>query len=84
MTNPHYGCYNRKPFKTEMQVVDGFRLSPASGPAWQVREAWVRTIPFVMSPNCEYTKTQLGQIDPRCGECKHKITTEENLDVVQR
>jgi hypothetical protein len=31
----------------------------------------------VMSKDCQYTRSQLGQADPKCNGCKHKITTSE-------
>lgn len=32
-------------------------------------------IPFVMSINCEYTKSALGQVDKGCDGCEHKKPT---------
>ena len=30
-------------------------------------------IRHVMSRDCQYTKSHLGQIDPKCVGCKHRI-----------
>ena len=29
--------------------------------------------PFRMAPDCQYTKTALGQADPKCEGCKHRL-----------
>ena len=53
-----YGCHNRPPFLPIVRVEK----------AGQVAQ-W----PFAMSPNCQYTHTDLGRVDPRCEGCKHKL-----------
>lgn len=58
MTQPVYGCHNRPPFLPIVQMEK----------AGQVAQ-W----PFAMSPNCQYTYTDLGRADPRCEGCKHKL-----------
>lgn len=35
-------------------------------------------IPFVMSPDCQYTKSTLGQIDAGCHGCKHRLNATES------
>jgi len=30
--------------------------------------------PFRFAPDCQYTKTELGNADKRCDECRHKAT----------
>lgn len=75
-----YGCFNRKPFKPVTVVRDGHHVvqpvqlrTPDSDRTLTV---WpeLRAIPFRMTPDCQYTKTTLGQRDPGCVGCKHKET----------
>lgn len=53
-----YGCFNRPPFLPIVRVEK----------AGQVAQ-W----PFAMNPDCQYTYTALGRVDPRCEGCKHKF-----------
>lgn len=62
-----YGCHNRKPFK-QAQVLHGMS-SKTGGPVKIL-------IPFKMAPDCQYTKTELGQKDPGCINCKWKLNNE--------
>ena len=32
-------------------------------------------IPHVFTTACQFTKTALGQVDPKCANCKHKEPT---------
>ena len=45
-----------------------FNRPPLHNPDWPGRAP----IPFRMSPDCEYTKSALGQADKGCTGCKHK------------
>lgn len=58
------GCHNRPPFKptTELREIGGYRI--------------INVIPFRMSPDCQYTKSELGQADQRCNGCKHRAIKE--------
>lgn len=63
------GCYNRAPFKTQMVVPDGF---------WDdglQRIPKLTSIPFRMSTECNYSRDPMGvgQKDPACEGCKHKV-----------
>jgi len=58
-----YGCYNRKPFKSA-QVLHG--MSSKTGGHVKI------LIPFRMATDCQYTKTELGQKDPGCVDCRWK------------
>lgn len=29
-------------------------------------------VPFRMSPECQYTQSELGQADPKCAGCRHR------------
>jgi len=55
------GCYNRKPFVAHY---GGWGLSSKTGEPVQSR------IPTVATPDCQYTKSALGQTDPNCAGCK--------------
>lgn len=53
------GCFNRAPYKNLMTI------NEVRGP----HGVLVNAIPFRMSPDCQYTKSELGQKDPRCDGC---------------
>ncbi len=55
------GCHNREPFK-DGQVLHG--ISSTTGQPVRV------FIANRMNPNCQYTKTELGQADKGCTGCK--------------
>ena len=75
--NP-YACHNREPFREEVEVQRGWRDVPTGvHQVWDNQQATVRVpavsqVRFRMNPDCQYTKTALGQADPRCEGCKHK------------
>jgi hypothetical protein len=56
-----HGCHNRSPFKPFLYVKNGINIMGG----YQMDK-----VPFRMSPNCEYTKTELGQKDQSCTGCK--------------
>lgn len=62
-----YGCYDRAPFAPE-QVLHG--IDSKTG------QQIVTRVPFRNSPDCNYTHTDLGQADPGCVGCKHRVTNE--------
>lgn len=65
-----YGCHNRPPFKAAMIVQDGFYLDGyTSSPR-------LKSSQFRMARDCQYTLTELGKVDPKCSNCKHKSPTE--------
>jgi|CXWK01.1.fsa_nt_gi hypothetical protein len=58
-----YGCWNREPFATH-QISHG--VDSQTG---QI----IRTeVANRMTPDCQFTKTELGKVDARCAGCKHK------------
>lgn len=63
----HYACHNRQPFKRTLSVQDGYKPDGTRN---------MVGVPFRMSPHCEYTTTELGQVDERCGDCRHKTTNQ--------
>lgn len=63
-----YGCHNRKPFApfhSYWKTI--FWGSKVLGALVHVDNRG--------APDCQYTKTALGQQDPKCAECKWKATT---------
>ena len=72
-----YHCHNREPFKAEMtlqRVVAkvqrwGEGVGRMSG---TVIVPEVTVVPFRNSTDCQYTLSNLGQIDPGCAGCKHR------------
>lgn len=62
-----YGCHDREPFKPA-QVLHGH--DSQTGRPIRV------LVPFRNSPDCNFTFTELGRVDPKCDGCKHKSTTE--------
>ena len=55
-----------------------FNRGPLHNPDWPGREP----IPFRMSPDCEYTKSALGQADKGCIGCAERQTIEPVAPVV--
>ena len=65
-----YGCFNRREFDQIVAVQDGWYQNFMSG--W-TREASMKSVPFTMARDCQYTKTALGQADSKCQGCKHRL-----------
>jgi len=61
-----YGCHNREAYRQGFFVQDGWIQEG------QVKKARVKFSPFRMSPECQYTKTDLGRADEKCKDCIHK------------
>ena len=53
-----YGCHDRKPY------VDSYR-STGGGPE--------HDIPTFGKRKCQFTRSELGQADPRCNDCGWKL-----------
>lgn len=66
-----YGCHNRPPLKSVVAVQDGWVHDFMSGAT--KRTGVLVSSPFLMAPDCQYTKTALGQADPKCEGCKHRL-----------
>lgn len=60
------GCHNRKPYKTSTPMQDGWYMDGVT------RTAKMIPVPFRMNPQCQYTRSELGKVDPRCNGCKWK------------
>lgn len=61
-----YGCHNRAPFRPRVMVQDGWWNDGVA------RTGKITQVPFRMSEECQYTKTELGRADERCAGCKWK------------
>ena len=58
-----YGCHNREPYKRFYKGQDG----------WFNGKRVDVTIDFTMTPDCQYTKTELGRKDQGCIGCKWRM-----------
>jgi hypothetical protein len=59
-----YGCFNRAPYPATRMVSDLHVMQDG------LTEICKKTaIPFVMSRECNYTLSELGQADKRCAGC---------------
>ena len=63
--NP-YACKDRPLYRASMKVADGHWDDGVQ------RIPKLTSIPFRMNPDCQYTKTSLGEADQRCEGCKWK------------
>jgi len=61
------GCHNRPPFATHYKV--GVRPAIAGGVIFEVPVMQANT----GSKDCHYTHTALGQADPGCAKCIHRV-----------
>lgn len=62
MRDQPYGCHNRAPFKTE-QVLH--HVMSYRGKVYVQKTV----VPFRNTMDCQYTLSDLGQIDPGCKGC---------------
>ena len=58
-----YGCWNHPPFAA-------YQLS--HGVDSQTGQIIRTEVANRMTPDCQFTKTELGKVDARCAGCKHK------------
>lgn len=65
--SPVYGCHNRKPLNDRAVVPDGWGQL-----ARNIHVRLTVTVPDEMSKECQYTHTDLGQMDPKCAGCEHR------------
>lgn len=63
-----YGCHNRSPYRESYKVQDGYFA------AGYERIDKMIAAKHVMTTDCQYTKTHLGQIDSRCDGCKWRVS----------
>ena len=58
-----YGCYNRRDYEAVLDVRHG----------WTADGRWLKaSIPFTMTRECQYTHSNLGQVDKGCIGCRHR------------
>lgn len=62
-----YGCHNRAEYRAGYKVQDGHF---AAGRERIDRMDWV---PHRLTRDCQYTKTELGRVDPKCVGCKWRV-----------
>lgn len=69
-----YGCYNRPPLVSLLNVQDGWvETMDSIAPNIVVRrEPSMTPIQHLMSRDCQYTHDVLGRTDPGCVGCKHR------------
>lgn len=65
-----YGCHNRPAYSRHVLVQHGWHEDTSRGHL--ARHPVMTTIPFTMSPDCQYTHTALGQADSGCVGCRHR------------
>ena len=68
-----YGCHNRRDYRPRYFVQDGWWHDGST------RTARIAQVPHVMSIDCQYTKSDLGQADAQCHGCRHR---KDGLDKV--
>ena len=62
-----YGCHNRKPLRTTALVQQGWARI-----GYHVEARHTVSIPDEMTKDCQYRKTELGKVDPKCEGCRAK------------
>jgi hypothetical protein len=73
MSTSNYGCHNRQPLQKVRRVQTGWGWPDENGRVMH----WIDD---TMSKTCEFTKTDLGKVDPRCTGCKHRIDSAEKQE----
>lgn len=66
-----YGCHNREPLRLLVTVQHGWAEDATRGHL--SRRPVMTTISDPMTKTCQYTLTDLGQRDPKCLGCKHRL-----------
>ena len=59
-----YGCHGRAPFVTTMTAQDGWTND------FRTRTPNMVEVPVRSEPECQFTRSALGQADQRCTMCK--------------
>lgn len=73
-----YGCHNRDEYKKTLTVQNGFmRHSYNFGRSFEVPNKV--EVPFRMTKECQYTKTDLGHKDEKCIGCRWRMTIMSEL-----
>jgi hypothetical protein len=66
MKQKKHGCFNRPAYRTVFPAQDGWWIDG------DVRVAKLVSMPFRMTFECQYRKTELGIADKMCAGCKWK------------
>lgn len=61
------GCHNHSPYRESYPAQDGYYPSEPGMPPARIPR--MVEVPFSMSPDCEYTKSDLGRADVGCAGC---------------
>jgi hypothetical protein len=61
-----YGCYNRPAYREVSPAQDGYYLDGVT------RTPRLTAVRHVLSRDCQYTHSALGQADAGCQGCKHR------------
>ena len=61
-----HGCYNRPPFKDAMIVADGYFIDGVT------RTPRLKSSPFRMARDCQYTLSEISRNDTKCHGCIHR------------
>ena len=64
------GCHQRADYKPSYWVQDGYYDSEPGMPPARIPR--MVEVPFTMSPDCEYTKSDLGRADVGCVGCTRR------------
>ena len=62
------GCHNRADYKPSYLAHDGYYDSEPGMPLARIPR--MVEVPFTMSPDCQYTQSDLGRVDAGCNGCK--------------
>lgn len=65
-----YGCHNRPPFRGVYKAQDGYFAAGFE------RTDRMKATRHVMTTDCQYTKTDLGKVDPKCAGCKWRTPSQ--------
>jgi len=69
------GCHNRAPYTRVTPAADGYFMDGYT------RTPRMVAMPFRMSPECNYTETELGQADKQCQGCKWRANGQADTGV---
>jgi hypothetical protein len=68
-----HGCHNREPYLQSLPATDSIRIKGLSVTHGRVQ------IPFRMAKDCQYTKSDLGQLDKDCYGCKWRLDPQDKF-----
>lgn len=77
---PKNGCFNRAPFRAIYVAQDGYYPMVRDGLGRPTLVQRHVDVPFRMSPECQYTNSDLGQADQRCVGCRWRADGAPKVD----